>query len=150
MAFRDDAAPVKQIRRADLDLEVLVEGLRGNLRVLLAQYDRAKANTKAPLTPAAEASLLKKIARNRYQLWGAWWSWMCGVGAGTVMPGFKPVDGCEQGVHVTVVAANTDAHPHAGSRQPPHNRIDFHSLVAASGVGALLRVPSVRRDPVFQ
>ena len=70
MAFRDDAAPVKQIRRADLDLEALVEGLRGNLRVLLSQMARAKSNTKDPMTPAAEAALLKKIARTRYQLWG--------------------------------------------------------------------------------
>jgi hypothetical protein len=71
MAFRvKDDAPVKQIRRADLDLDILVDGLKGNLRLLQAQLDRALANTKDPMTPEAEALLRKKIARTRYQVWG--------------------------------------------------------------------------------
>ena len=70
MAFKNDNASLKQIRRADLDLDMLVDGLRGNVRLLEAQLAKALANTKEPMTPEAEALLRRKVARARYQLWG--------------------------------------------------------------------------------
>jgi hypothetical protein len=71
MAFLADDVPLKQIKRADLDLDALVDGLRGNLRLLEAQLAKALGNTRDPMTPDAEALLRKKIARTRYQIWGA-------------------------------------------------------------------------------
>jgi ribosomal protein L29 len=62
-----DETPYK-IDRADLQLEELLSGLRGDLALLRAQF--SKAQGAGTLTPSTEAIYRRKIARTMYQIWG--------------------------------------------------------------------------------
>lgn len=62
-----DETPYK-IDRADIVLEDLTAGLRGDLSLLEAQL--ARASESGPLPPATEAMYRKRIAQTSYKLWG--------------------------------------------------------------------------------
>ena len=61
-----DETPYK-IDRADIALEDLVAGLRGDLSLLESQFQRATES--GTLNPSTEAIYRKKLARTKYQLW---------------------------------------------------------------------------------
>lgn len=61
-----DETPYK-IDRADIQLDDLIAGLKGDIALLENQF--AKAADAGTLTPATEALFRKKLARTKYQLW---------------------------------------------------------------------------------